>query len=483
MLEGRIVLEGGAGELARERITDAYFGLAGRAGRAPPHDVWVNQLLQGVLLGGYYALIACGLSFMFGVMRIINLAHGSLAVLAAFALFVLADQCRHLAVPRPADRAAGAWRCSAGCCIARCSTAACAAGMLVPLLSTFGLAIVLDNLLFEAFGADTRSLAPYIGELSYDSWAITDDIAIGQLAVLTFAIAVVLLGGLQLFLSRTPLGRAIRATAEDPDTVGLDRHRCRARLRDRGRDRDGRRSASPARSSRCAQRSIPIPAAPQLIFAFEAVVIGGVGSLWGTLLGGIVLGAGAEHRRADHAAGLSDRRPRRLPDRAAGRVCIAAACGFAGHAARHERAGRIERWTRPSVAAVVLAALLVVLLAFGPLVLDANAVDKLTTLFIYVILGAMWNALAGYGGLVSVGQQAFFGLGAYVAVRLSDAGVPVYPALLLAAVVVAACRCRSPYSCCGCAAASSRSACGWWPNWRICWSISTGWCRARPGRR
>ncbi len=98
----------------------------------------------------------------------------------------------------------------------------------------------------------------------------------------------------------------------------------------------------------------------------------------------------------------------------------------------------IERWTRGSVAAVTLAAILVVALAFGPLALGANAIDKLTTLFIYVILATMWNALAGYGGLVSVGQQAFFGLGAYFAVRLSDGGVPVYPALLLAAVIVAA---------------------------------------------
>lgn len=98
----------------------------------------------------------------------------------------------------------------------------------------------------------------------------------------------------------------------------------------------------------------------------------------------------------------------------------------------------VERWTRASIAAVALAAGLVVLLAFGPLVLDANAVDKLTTLFIYVILGTTWNALAGYAGLVSVGQQAFFGLGAYFTVRLADAGVGVYPALLLAAVIVAA---------------------------------------------
>jgi branched-chain amino acid transport system permease protein len=94
----------------------------------------------------------------------------------------------------------------------------------------------------------------------------------------------------------------------------------------------------------------------------------------------------------------------------------------------------VERWTPLSVAASAAAALLVVLLAFAPLVLDANATDRLTTLLIYVILGVMWNVLAGYGGLVSVGQQAFFGIGAYAAIRLSYAGVGVYPALVLGAL-------------------------------------------------
>lgn len=94
----------------------------------------------------------------------------------------------------------------------------------------------------------------------------------------------------------------------------------------------------------------------------------------------------------------------------------------------------VERWTPLSVAASAGAGLLVLLLAAAPLVLDANATDRLTTLLIYVILGVMWNVLAGYGGLVSVGQQAFFGIGAYAAIRLSYAGVGVYPALVLGAL-------------------------------------------------
>ncbi|MGD0719967.1 MAG: branched-chain amino acid ABC transporter permease [Roseiarcus sp.] len=99
---------------------------------------------------------------------------------------------------------------------------------------------------------------------------------------------------------------------------------------------------------------------------------------------------------------------------------------------------RVVRWSALSISSVTFAVALMLALAAGPAFLDANAVDKLTTLFIYVILAVTWNALAGYGGLVSIGQQAFFGLGAYAAVRLADAGVSVYPALVLGAVLVAA---------------------------------------------
>ncbi|MEJ2480499.1 MAG: branched-chain amino acid ABC transporter permease [Acidihalobacter sp.] len=101
------------------------------------------------------------------------------------------------------------------------------------------------------------------------------------------------------------------------------------------------------------------------------------------------------------------------------------------------RAGlRIQRWTPLSVAAMGTTALVVVLLAFGPLFLSANLINQLTTLFIYVMLAVMWNALAGYGGLVSIGQQAFFGLGAYAAIRVASMGVNPYLALVLGAILV-----------------------------------------------
>ena len=250
--------------------------------------IWLNQVIQGVLLGGYYALIACGLSFMFGVMRIINLAHGDLAVLAAFLVWAIVDRSGMspflaLAIVLPVMGALG-WLLQRAML-----ERSLRAGVLVPLLTTFGLGIVIQNLLFEQFGADTRSLAPAIGDLAFDSWSIGSQIYVGHLAGLIFLVAVALLGGLQLFLARTPLGRAIRATAEDPDTaelVGIDARAVYAAA-----------SAIAVMTVAIAGTFLGMRAAfapyagpAQLIFAFEAVVIGGLGSMWGTLAGGIVLG-------------------------------------------------------------------------------------------------------------------------------------------------------------------------------------------------
>jgi branched-chain amino acid transport system permease protein len=99
---------------------------------------------------------------------------------------------------------------------------------------------------------------------------------------------------------------------------------------------------------------------------------------------------------------------------------------------------RVERWTRVSIASTLALAAFLGLLVLVPAVLSANATDKLTTLFIYVILAAMWNALAGYAGLVSVGQQAFFGLGAYFAIKLVDQGLGIYQALVVGALAAGA---------------------------------------------
>jgi branched-chain amino acid transport system permease protein len=247
---------------------------------------WINQVIQGVMLGGYYAILASGLALLFGVMRIINLAHGDLAVLGAFLALVLTDHgvdvWVSLAVVLPVMAAGGVLLYRG------MLERSLRSGMLVPLLSTFGLAIVIENLLFEKFGADQRSFFSDIGTLAYSSWEITSQITIGKLDVIILCTAIGVLGGLQIFLSRTSLGRAMRATAEDPDTaelVGVDSRRIYALA-----------TALALATAALAgvflgmrQSFDPYAGQAQLIFAFEAVVIGGM-TLWGTLVGGIVLG-------------------------------------------------------------------------------------------------------------------------------------------------------------------------------------------------
>jgi branched-chain amino acid transport system permease protein len=249
--------------------------------------IWMNQIVQGVLLGGYYAVLACGLSLMFGVMRIINLAHGDLAILGAFFVFVLSEHGMSpwvaLVIVLPAMALFG-WGLQR-----TMLERSLRAGVLTPLLTTFGLAVVIQNLLFEQYGADERSLFPYLGTLGFDSWTITSQINVAKLYVLIFVVAILLLGGLQIFLKRTAIGRALRATAEDPDTAELVGVNSRAVY--------GLAAAIAVATAALAGAFLgmrssfdPYSGSQQLIFAFEAVVIGGLGSLWGTLAGGIVLG-------------------------------------------------------------------------------------------------------------------------------------------------------------------------------------------------
>jgi branched-chain amino acid transport system permease protein len=100
------------------------------------------------------------------------------------------------------------------------------------------------------------------------------------------------------------------------------------------------------------------------------------------------------------------------------------------------RTATVRRWTPVSRAAALFVAALIVLLAFGPWFLSPNAMDKASILFIYVILAVTWNALAGYGGLVSIGQQCFIGLGGYGVLRLSEAGLDPFLAVFAAAALV-----------------------------------------------
>jgi branched-chain amino acid transport system permease protein len=162
-------------------------------------------------------------------------------------------------------------------------------GPLVPLLTTFGLAIVIQNALLQVFSPDVRSLGPAAGSITTRSWRINDEMSVSWFGVLVLAVAVVVLGGLQLFLARTGAGREMRAVAQDPDTAALVGVNARAVY---ARATGIAVAIAALAGAFLAIRSTFDPASgpTQLIFAFETVVIGGFGSLWGTLAGGIVLG-------------------------------------------------------------------------------------------------------------------------------------------------------------------------------------------------
>lgn len=248
---------------------------------------WVDAVLQGVLLGGVFAISAIGLSLLFGVMRIVNLAHGALMVLAAY-LAVLT--LRAVAVPTllavlftvPVMAAVG--YVTQRTLFER----ALRIGPLAPLLVTFGLAVIVPNGLLELFSQDTEPLP--IGSLATRSVPLGADLSAGLFPMLTLLLAVALVVGLQLFLGRTPTGRLLRAAADDTRTLRL-------------MGVDARRIYGLATAIAFATIAIagglygvrqggvtPFEGDLVVLFAFETVIIGGLGSLWGTLAGGVVLG-------------------------------------------------------------------------------------------------------------------------------------------------------------------------------------------------
>lgn len=247
--------------------------------------VWVNAVIQGILLGGLYALYAAGLSLVFGVMRIVNLAHGDIGVFAAYLAVLLAEHLSLspwlsllLVVPAMAV---------GGYLLQRLLLNATLDSGLAPLLATFGLAVVIENALQQGFSANSQRLQ--VGNLATSSIHLGSQIAIGWFPLITLLAAIGVLGGLQLMLRHTPLGRALRATSDDQrnaQLVGIDSKRIY-----------GVAMAISLATAALAGiflgiRTIfaPTSGSVGLIFAFEAVIIGGLGSIWGTLVGGIVLG-------------------------------------------------------------------------------------------------------------------------------------------------------------------------------------------------
>jgi branched-chain amino acid transport system permease protein len=246
----------------------------------------LNAIVQGILLGGLYALFAAGLSLVFGVMRIVNLAHGDLAILAGFLAFVLVDSAGFspfltLVVVVPAMFVLG-YVLQRGILNYTLGSTE-----LAPLLATFGLAVVLQNVMQEAFSADQRGLDA--GRIEDTSLALGGGVNLGWLPLLTLGIGILVILVLYLVLERTQVGRAFRAASDDSEAaaiVGIDQRHLYALATAIALATVG--IAGVLLGIRTSFG--PSDGPSQLIFAFEAVIIGGLGNLWGTLVGGIVLG-------------------------------------------------------------------------------------------------------------------------------------------------------------------------------------------------
>ena len=248
--------------------------------------IWFNLIIQGILVGGFYALFACGLSLMFGVMRVINLAHGDMAVVAGYVAVMLTP---HFHIPMlwsflvvvPLFGLVGylEQRTLIQKSIDR--------DPFTTLLVTFGLSVVIENTLLQLYTANAQTIS--IGSILYKSWHPASIIYISYQSLVVLAIAVVVLASLQLFLSKTGTGRQIRAVADDQEAAQLSGTNYRHIF--------GVAAAISFATVALAgiaygmtTQFAPTSGGINLLFAFEAVVIGGIGSLWGTLVGGIALG-------------------------------------------------------------------------------------------------------------------------------------------------------------------------------------------------
>jgi len=253
---------------------------------------WVNDVIQGILTGGLYALFACGLSLMFGVMKVVNLAHGDLAVVGGYvALGVIAIT--HvpvlwsfvIVVPIMA---------AFGYVLQRTLIqAALDRSVLTTLLVTFGLSVVIENALLQFVNADSHSLGVN-NSIITASFSIGSQIEIAYLDLLILAVAVVVLLGLQYFLSATKYGRLIRAVADDKEAAQLSGVDYRHMFGIAAAIAIGSVALAGIAQGLVSQFAPTTGTDTILLFAFAAVVIGGLGSLWGTLLGGVVLGVAQE---------------------------------------------------------------------------------------------------------------------------------------------------------------------------------------------
>jgi branched-chain amino acid transport system permease protein len=249
---------------------------------------WVNAVIQGVLTGGLYALFACGLSLMFGVMKVVNLAHGDLAVIAGYVAIGVITATHmpvlwSVVVVVPVMAVAGyvLQRTVIQSSLNR--------GVLTTLIVTLGLSMVIENGLLQFFSADTRGIGAGTS-LVTGSFSLGSQIQIAWLLVVIFAVAVAVLLGLQYFLSGSRYGRLIRAVADDQEAAQLSGADYRHVFGIAAALALGTVALGGIAYGMYSDLDPTTGTDTILLFAFVAVVIGGLGSLWGTLLGGIVLG-------------------------------------------------------------------------------------------------------------------------------------------------------------------------------------------------
>ena len=247
---------------------------------------WVNAVLQGILLGGLYALFAAGLSLIFGVMRLVNIAHGDLIILSAFIGLTVTEALG--SSPFISLAFVMVFMALLGYSLQRTLlNRTIGSDILPPLLVTFGLSIIIQNVLLEIYTADSQKLNA--GSIETQSIEIFGEINLGVLPCIMFVTSVLIIGGLQYIFYRTPLGRAFRATSDNPEIVqimGLNKNHIFG-------------MAMALSLTVVAVAGIflgirtsfdPSIGPGRLIFGFEAVIIGGLGNLWGTLIGGVLLG-------------------------------------------------------------------------------------------------------------------------------------------------------------------------------------------------
>ena len=249
---------------------------------------WVNAIIQGILTGGLYALFACGLSLLFGVMKVVNLAHGDLATVAGY-IGVGVIAATHMPFLWSVPIVVGIMAVLGYVLQRSVIEAAITRGELTTLIVTFGLSIVIENGLLQFFSANTRGIGTG-DSIETAAFSIGSHITIGWLNLIIFALAVVVLLALQFFLSGSKYGRLIRAVADDREAAQLSGADYRHVF--------GIAAAVAFATVGLAGLSYGMTTVISpttgtdtiLLFAFASVVIGGLGSLWGTLLGGIILG-------------------------------------------------------------------------------------------------------------------------------------------------------------------------------------------------